>query len=100
LLSNAVKYTKEGYVRITVRRNLDEGIAIIVEDTGVGISQDNLKTLFSTFNKIDDDRELNIEGVGLGLTISKDLARALGGDISVSSVRGLGTTFTISLPNI
>lgn len=57
-----------------------------------------MKALFNTFTKINDNRELNKEGVGLGLTISKNLANALGGDITVESEIGKGSIFTLEIP--
>ena len=59
-----------------------------------------MRTLFSVFNKIHEDRELNKNGVGLGLTISKKLSMALGGDIGVNSEKGVGSTFTLTLRNL
>lgn len=59
-----------------------------------------MRTLFSVFNKIHEDRELNKNGVGLGLTISKKLSMALGGDIRVDSEKGVGSTFTLTLRNL
>jgi signal transduction histidine kinase len=73
-------------------------ILIKVIDTGVGIEHHRLEGLFTAFTKIMRYRELNQEGVGLGLTISKNLAVALGGDVSVASEIGVGTTFTVELP--
>jgi signal transduction histidine kinase len=73
-------------------------VDIAIIDSGVGIESDRIDGLFSAFTKIMRFRELNNEGVGLGLTISKNLAVALGGDVTVKSVIGIGTTFTISIP--
>ena len=86
LLSNAIKYTEQGYVRVS--GNYDEyhnQIRIEIEDTGVGISAENLSRLFQTFTKIMCNRHLNRQGVGLGLTISKNIANALGGEIIAES---------------
>ena len=89
LISNAIKYTEEGHVIISGElSNEDCTYRIMVEDTGVGISQDNVNKLFSAFTKIKDNRHLNKEGVGLGLTVSRNLAKALGGDITVESELG------------
>jgi signal transduction histidine kinase len=70
-------------------------IVFKVEDTGVGIERDELDTLFSLFTKINSNRNLNKQGCGLGLMISKKLAEALGGDIVVDSVKGRGSTFSL-----
>lgn len=69
-----------------------------VRDTGVGIEPSRLQDLFHAFTKIQRYRELNSDGCGLGLTISKKMALAMGGDISVQSIIGSGSVFTITLP--
>ena len=71
---------------------------IAVEDTGVGMTKMQLEKLFKPYTKIKSNRELNMEGVGLGLAFSKNIALALGGDIFVKSVVRVGSTFTLSLP--
>lgn len=89
LISNAIKYTKTGEVRIeAVFNNLTRTFKIGIVDTGVGIEQDKLKDLFSTFTKIDRHRNLNKEGVGLGLVICKNIVEALNGSITVLSTVG------------
>ncbi len=70
----------------------------MVEDSGVGISQDQLQKLFKAFTKIQNHRQLNKEGVGLGLAISRNIARALGGEIEVESVLGHGSKFVLRFP--
>lgn len=83
VISNAVKYTIKGYVKI-VTRLLEPGlIKIEVVDTGVGIKQHELPTIFDVFKKIKDNRELNKMGCGLGLSITKKLLVAMGGNIKV-----------------
>jgi signal transduction histidine kinase len=69
-----------------------------VQDSGVGMTKKQVKKLFSNFTKIMDNRELNKDGVGLGLTISKNLAQAFGGDLLVESKIGAGSFFILSLP--
>ena len=69
-----------------------------MRDTGVGIDGDRLEGLFTAFTKIIANREMNQQGVGLGLIICKNIAKALGGDITVDSVVGLGSEFTVTLP--
>jgi two-component system, sensor histidine kinase len=71
---------------------------IKVKDFGVGMTDFQKKNLFQNFTKYLEDREMNKEGVGLGLKISKNIANALGGDISVESEVGRGSCFTLSLP--
>jgi signal transduction histidine kinase len=101
LLSNAVKFTPEGG-RVTVEflpepnaRGLAE---VRVIDTGVGIPADKLEAIFEPFVQV--GRSLNSpgEGTGLGLAISRDLARGMGGDLTVESAPGVGSTFTLALP--
>ena len=80
LISNAIKYTKTGFVKVEARPMKEEQkISISVIDSGVGIEKKKLNGLFSAFNKIMRNRELNLDGVGLGLTICKNLAVAMGG---------------------
>jgi two-component system phosphate regulon sensor histidine kinase PhoR len=66
-------------------------------DTGVGIDHDKLDAIFQTFYKLMENRELNLQGCGLGLIFSKQLSKALGGDITVTSDRDRGTKFTVKL---
>jgi signal transduction histidine kinase len=98
LVSNAIKFTPEGG-RIVVQCEGDaDTVRIHVRDTGVGIPEDRFRSIFEPF--VQAGRALNRpdEGVGLGLAISRDLARGMGGDITVESVVGRGSVFTVSLP--
>ena len=99
LVSNAVKYTPQGSIRISVkpapRADDGERIAFAVSDTGVGIAREHVPTLFQEFTRLAPDQA---EGAGLGLAISRRLADALGGKISVESQVGAGSTFTLTLP--
>ena len=84
---------------MTVNTNKTSGmIEIAVQDTGVGMTKLQLSRLFKPFTKIKSNRELNREGVGLGLAVSKNIAIALEGDINVISQKGAGSTFTLTLP--
>jgi signal transduction histidine kinase len=97
LLSNAIKYTDDGSV--TVRAGATDGrLRIDVADTGVGIPEDELGKVFDEFHRADSVTARRRRGTGLGLTISRRLARALGGDITVGSTHGVGSTFTLDLP--
>jgi signal transduction histidine kinase/CheY-like chemotaxis protein/HPt (histidine-containing phosphotransfer) domain-containing protein len=102
ILSNAVKYTFEGCVTFRVRgeRRGDGGILTTfeVEDTGIGIKEENMGRLFGDFIRFDSDTDKNIEGTGLGLAITKRLCLAMGGDVSASSVFGEGSAFMVTLP--
>lgn len=98
LLSNAIKFTGEGGT-VSVRYDSTGGAAhITVADTGIGIAADRLEQIFAPFVQI--DRRLNApnDGVGLGLAISRDLARGMGGDLTVQSTPGVGSAFTLLLP--
>ena len=97
LVANGVKFTSEGRVT-TVISGANEGTMIVtVEDTGPGIEARDLSGLFEEFRQLGSDA-VRSEGTGLGLAISRRLARAMGGDISVSSTPGAGSTFTLTLP--
>ncbi|MDP9205692.1 MAG: HAMP domain-containing histidine kinase [Gemmatimonadota bacterium] len=98
LLSNAVKFTAAGgTVKIIVSGGGDE-ICFSVQDTGVGIPADKLDAVFDAFYQVDGSQNRTYGGTGLGLAISRHLARAMGGDLTVESVLGKGSTFTLGLP--
>ncbi len=97
LVDNAVKYTDAGSVTVSAGR--DGGrVRIAVADTGRGIAGDRLESVFDRFVQLERGRsERSVEGVGLGLTIARDLARRMGGDLAVESRPGSGSTFTLTL---
>lgn len=98
LLGNALKFTTKGSVTITLSTNAAQDlIATKVRDTGIGIKTEELPHMFKLFGKLQSGASLNPNGVGLGLSICKKLAEALGGNISVHSVYGEGTEFTFSI---
>ena len=97
LCNNALKFTKVGHVKLLVSYR-ERQIFFAVEDTGVGISQDNLKQIFDPFKQVDGSMTRNYGGAGLGLAITKNLAEMMGGDIHVESILGKGSTFTFALP--
>ena len=97
ILTNAAKYTQRGYVAMNVDWELQNGLALIrvsVEDTGCGISEEHLKTLFNSFERADMIKNRTIEGTGLGLAITKRLLESMGGSISVKSTYGEGSIFS------
>jgi signal transduction histidine kinase len=99
LISNAIKYTELGFVKVLGSYNEFTGMVnLVVHDTGVGIEPEQVDKLFTAFTKIMKNRNLNKEGVGLGLTVSKNLAVALGGDIEVESYVGMGSKFIVMIP--
>ena len=98
LLTNAIKFTNPGG-RITVACDIaPHVVAIAVRDTGVGIAGDKLAVIFEPFVQLDAKLTRRQEGVGLGLAISRDLARGMGGDLSAASTLDVGSTFTLTLP--
>ena len=100
LLTNSVKYTKEGYVEFkvsSVRKDDVLRLIISVEDSGIGIKQENIDKLFSKFERFDLQENITIEGTGLGLAITKKLIDLMNGKIVVQSVYGKGSRFTIAL---
>jgi len=100
ILSNAVKYTKKGFVSFSVSGEINKDevlLTIDVTDSGSGIKPEDLKKLFGEFVQIDLATNRGIEGTGLGLAITKRLVNAMGGDISVQSKYGKGSTFTVTI---
>jgi PAS domain S-box-containing protein len=101
LLANAFKFTEDGEVRLTarrVRKGETDWIAFSVRDSGIGIAQDDLARLFEEFSQADGSTTRQFGGTGLGLAISRRFARMMGGDITVESELGKGSTFTVQLP--
>jgi PAS domain S-box-containing protein len=98
LLSNAVKFTDAGGCITLSARLAGKCVEISVEDTGAGIAREKLDRIFDPF--VQAERRLNqpVQGVGLGLAISRDLAHGMGGELTVESTIGKGSTFTLSLP--
>ena len=103
ILNNAIKFTKEGYVRVYITgwpgKNEDEEVlSFRVEDTGCGIRKEDLGKIFEDFRQVDSKRNRTVEGTGLGLAIVRHLVELMGGLIDVDSVYGEGTTVIITIP--
>ena len=97
LVNNAIKFTDSGAVKVNCYRQ-DESMIIDVIDSGIGINENDLKTIFETFRQIDTGLDRVKEGSGLGLAISKKLTELLGGTLTVKSEPAVGSTFTVTLP--
>lgn len=100
LLTNAVKYTESGYVELTIKsinERTSTKLIISVKDTGRGIEEEKLETLFTKFSRLEQDMNSTILGAGLGLAITKSLVDMLDGKIEVESTIGKGSTFTVTL---
>jgi signal transduction histidine kinase/ActR/RegA family two-component response regulator len=106
LVNNAVKYTNQGYVELAVYTDsentyLDEDsltLIIKVSDSGIGIKDEDMSKLFTEFERLDRNKNINVEGSGLGLSISSHLVSLMNGTISVESEYGKGSVFTVKLP--
>jgi signal transduction histidine kinase len=102
LVGNAIKFTQEGEIVVRVTEVESGGpealVRFDVSDTGDGIEPDKLGPIFQPFAQADTSTSRKYGGTGLGLAISRDLARGMGGDLTVSSRPGAGSTFTLHLP--
>lgn len=99
LLTNAVKYTPEGGCAIVLACRIQRDVVnITVADCGLGIAQSDIELVFEPFTQLANGLTNRAGGVGLGLSISRDLARAMRGDLTVTSVLGVGSVFTLTLP--
>ena len=100
VLGNAVKYTREGFIKLDISGEV-EGKSIqlkfCVEDSGIGIKNENFSNLFELFSRVDTKRNRNIVGTGLGLSITKQLCEMMNGSISVQSEYGKGSVFTATI---
>jgi signal transduction histidine kinase len=97
-ISNALKFTERGEVRVSAREGREGTVTFTVSDTGIGIARENLDRIFEEFAQIDHPLQRRFKGTGLGLPLSRRLARLLGGDVGVESVVGRGSTFSLELP--
>ena len=99
LAGNAVKFTEHGHVRVEASwQQAEQSLKVKVVDTGIGISESQLKSIFQPFSQADASHSRRYAGTGLGLSIARELARAQGGDIRVSSQQGKGSCFELVLP--
>src|SRR6185369_14311471 len=97
-ISNALKFTPEGEVRVTARRTGGDSVTFAVTDTGIGIGPEYLATIFQDFVQVDAPIQKRLRGTGLGLSLSRKLATVLGGRVDVQSELGKGSTFSVTIP--
>ena len=98
LLSNALKFTEKGQIKLSITKDTHTAFIFSVTDSGIGIAPDQQKIIFEAFQQADGSISRRYGGTGLGLSISRDLAKLLGGSISVVSEPGKGSTFSLRLP--
>jgi signal transduction histidine kinase len=99
LLSNAAKFTDHGTISLAAQRESD-WISFAVTDTGIGMTEEQLGRLFEAFSQAEASTRSKYGGTGLGLAISRHFCRLMGGDLTVESVHGQGSTFTVRLPTV
>jgi len=100
LLSNAAKFTEQGTISLTVKRASDDWLTFAVSDTGIGMTEEQLSRLFEAFSQAEASTRSRYGGTGLGLAISRHFCRMMSGDLTVKSVYGQGSTFTVRLPAV
>lgn len=97
-ISNALKFTERGEVRVSVSRGHDNTLVFAVQDTGIGIAEEDQERIFQEWTQIEGTLQKTAKGTGLGLPLSKKLAQLLGGNVYVKSQLGLGSTFIAAIP--
>ena len=97
LVSNAIKYTEEGEVQVRAYQTNDE-VVLEVEDTGIGMDPSRAEDLFEPFRQASEGVSREYEGTGLGLAVTKQAAKQMGGTIEVETEKGEGSRFTVQLP--
>ncbi len=98
LLSNAMKFTEAGSVTLRAQAADNDRLKIMVSDTGIGIPADKHELIFESFRQVDAGTTRKFGGTGLGLSICRNLAQAMGGDVTVASAPGEGACFTVDVP--
>jgi signal transduction histidine kinase len=103
LMSNANKFTEHGTITVDARQRQEDGrnwVTIAVADTGIGMTPEQMRKLFQEFSQADASTTRKYGGTGLGLAISKRFCQMMGGDVTVESELGRGSTFTMRVPRI
>jgi PAS domain S-box-containing protein len=98
LIGNAIKFTEQGQVSIDISSTSDELVTFVIKDSGIGMTEPQLATIFDAFAQADESMSRRFGGTGLGTTISKQLVELMKGSISASSIEGEGSEFTFSIP--
>ena len=98
LLSNSIKFTDSGLIRVSVKKGENDQLLFEVEDTGIGISEDHLQRIFEPFEQVDSSLSRNFDGAGLGLAVCTKNAEIMGGELSVRSELNSGSTFMLKIP--
>jgi signal transduction histidine kinase/CheY-like chemotaxis protein len=99
-ISNALKFTESGEVRVAAAAAPDDAVTFTVTDTGIGIAPEDQEAIFQEFTQLDGPRQKRVKGTGLGLPLSRRLAELLGGTVCVTSTLGKGSTFSLTVPRI
>jgi CheY-like chemotaxis protein len=97
-ISNALKFTERGEVRVSAKMQGPEHVLISVADTGIGIAPEHQRRIFEEFEQVEGPHQLRSKGTGLGLPLAKSLAELLGGSVLLTSTPGIGSTFSVLLP--
>jgi signal transduction histidine kinase len=97
-ISNAIKFTQRGTVRVSARSARNDMVTFAVADTGIGIASEHLSQLFAEFVQVESPIQKHVRGTGLGLALSKKIATLLGGSVAVQSELGVGSTFSVTIP--
>jgi signal transduction histidine kinase/CheY-like chemotaxis protein len=99
-ISNALKFTERGEVRVTVEAGPGDTVVFAVADTGIGIAPEDQEAIFQEFTQLESARQKRVKGTGLGLPLSRRLAELLGGAVTLKSTPGVGSTFTLAVPRV
>ena len=100
LVSNALKFTERGEVRVRASRGPGDAVAFSVADTGIGIAPEHREAVFEEFTQLENHLQARHKGTGLGLPLSRQLAEMLGGELTLASSPGAGSTFTVTVPRV
>ncbi len=102
IMTNAVKYTDKGSIRVNLSgERVENGklmLKMVVSDTGIGMTKESVEKLFNKFERFDMQKNRTVEGTGLGMSITKELVALMGGTIDVQSIYGMGSMFTVTIP--